>query len=127
MPSLVTVAAYQFASLENLESLRQEMKLRCLSWNLKGTVLLASEGLNSFVCGRPDDIAKFRDYLVNELRLTDLCYKEHPCTENPFRRLLVKIKKEIISMGDPSIRPDLLTGSRLTPQELKSWLDEGKE
>ena len=126
-PTLITVAAYQFIRLENLERLRQEIKSRCVSWNLKGTVLLAAEGLNSFVCGRPEEIAQFRNYLVHELGMADLCYKEHPCAENPFTRLLVKIKKEIISMGDPSIRPDAFTGSRLSPKELKSWLDEGKE
>lgn len=126
-PNLVTASAYQFIYLENLEELRQSLRAKCLALKLKGTVLIAKEGLNSYVSGVPDRVAEFKHYLVQDLKLNQLCYKEHPCTESPFTRLLVKIKKEIITMGDPTIRPLELTGNRVSPKELKAWLDDGKE
>jgi predicted sulfurtransferase len=125
--SLLTIAVYQFAPLKELPVLRDEIKERCLGWGFKGTVLLAPEGINCFLAGYPQQISEFKGYLVDELGFKNLSYKENVCDDPPFTRLLVKIKKEIISMGLPHINPIESTAPYLSPQELKAWLDQKKD
>jgi UPF0176 protein len=123
----LTIAAYQFVSLENLPNLKEQIKQKCLALELKGTVLLAEEGINCFLAGNKINILTFKNFLENFLSFKNLCYKEHHCTEIPFTRLLVKIKKEIISMGVPEIKPQTMTAPYLSPKELKAWMDAGKD
>ncbi len=125
--SLVTIAAYQFFKLDHLPELREKIKEACFSLGFTGTVLLSHEGINYFICGEKSKTDQFKEYLERELRLTHLCYKEHPCLKSPFVRLLVKIKKEIISMGDPSIIPEESTAPYISPLQLKEWLDTQKD
>jgi predicted sulfurtransferase len=125
--SLITIAAYQFIRLDNLPELRDKLKAKTQELGFKGTILLAPEGINCFIAGEPQCIPLFKDYLVNELKLDKLTYKENHCTEYPFVRMLVKIKKEIISFGQDDIQPDVFTGPYMSPAQLKSWLDEGKD
>ena len=125
--NLLTIAVYQFTTLKELPSLREEIKQKCLDWGLKGTVLLAPEGINCFISGYPEEISHFKNYLENNLQLKDLSYKENICLKHPFTRMLVKLKKEIITMGEPDIRPAEMTGPYISPQELKSWLDQNKD
>lgn len=125
--SLLTISAYQFIRLENLSDLKPQIKQKCAEQALRGTVLLAPEGINCFLAGEPEKIWAMKRYLVEEVGFDRLCYKENPCIENPFKRLLVKIKKEIITFGVPEIRPEISTAPYISPEELKTWLDEGKD
>jgi len=126
MPAVTNIAAYRFAPLGELKSLRERWIERCRAWNLRGTILLSTEGVNLFVAGGAGEI----ELLLNELRsvpgLADLTPKVSISDEQPFTRMLVKIKKEIIAFGVDGIDPARNPAPRLSPQELKRWLDEGR-
>lgn len=109
-------AAYRFLPLENLKELRDELKDLCRRLELKGTILLAPEGLNLFVAGSQSAVEE----LLARLSLSDVKFSYSQ--SQPHTRMLVRLKKEIIAFG----RPLTHTAPRLSPQELKSWLDEGR-
>ena len=126
MPAIQNIAAYKFASLAILKPLRERLLALCKAWNLKGTILLSTEGINLFVAGPPPQI----ELLLTELRsipgLEKLTPKVSESETQPFRRMLVRIKKEIISFGVPGIDPAQRTSPKLPAKELKRWLDEGR-
>jgi UPF0176 protein len=122
----VNIAAYRFAHLTELRTLRAELIDLCKHWNLKGTILLSAEGVNLFVAGVADGI----DALLKKLRsvsgLGALETKVSESDHQPFSRMLVKIKREIIAFGIPTIDPVARPAPRLSAKELKQWLDSGK-
>src|SRR6478609_6282343 len=126
MPSFTNIAAYKFAPLADLKPLRERLVGRCKAWGLKGTILLSTEGVNLFVAGQKAEI----ELLLNELRgipgLADLAPKISESDEQPFSRMLVRIKKEIIAFGVEGIDPSVRTSPKLAASELKRWLDEGR-
>ena len=126
MPKFTNIAAYKFASLSDLKPLRERLIEKCRSWKLKGTILLSTEGINLFVAGGLTAI----DSLLAELRaipgLEGLEPKISESDDQPFHRMLVKIKKEIISFGVEGIDPVHRPAPKLSARELKQWLDEGR-
>ncbi len=126
MPVVVNISAYQFVPLNNLPALRERLLGKCKACGLKGTILLSAEGINAFVAGSRDDI----DSLLTELRavpgLENFSPKISVSDKQPFNRMLVRIKKEIIAFGVPGIEPAKRTAPKLAPRELKRWLDEGR-
>ncbi|WP_240928135.1 sulfurtransferase [Thalassoroseus pseudoceratinae] len=126
MAEVVNIAAYKFADLTELAELRSELRALCQAQRLKGTILLSPEGINLFVAGDQSGI----DALLGRIReipgLTDLEVKESLSDEQPFQRMLVKIKREIISFGVEGIEPHRYTSPRISAAELKQWLDEGR-
>lgn len=126
MAVFINLSAYQFTPLENLPALRERLRDVAAAHELKGTILLSGEGINLFVAGtRPGTAA-----LVTELRtipgLASLTPKESESAAQPFGRMLVKIKKEIIAFGVPGVDPARAPAPRLAPETLKQWLDEGR-
>lgn len=126
MPSITNIAAYKFAPLDDLRARRARLIEQCRAWNLKGTILLSPEGINLFVAGDGADIER----LLGELRswpgLAGLQTKVSTTDEQPFNRMLVRLKKEIIAFGVPGIDPAQRTSPKLSAPELKQWLDEGR-
>ncbi len=125
--NILNIAAYRFVALDNLPELRSEMQARCKALGLKGTVLLAGEGINLFLAGAAADVENFLDALRADARFAGIELKRSWSTAQPFKRLLVKIKREIVTMGRPEIDPARTPAPRLAPQELKRWLDEGRD
>lgn len=127
-PSIVNLSAYRFTpfAAEELVPLRDRLRVRCAELGLRGTILLATEGINFFVAGP----RAATDALLVELRalpgLADLTPKESLSAEPPYNRMLVKVKKEIIAFGVEGIDPARAPAPRLDPRTLKQWLDEGR-
>ena len=123
---ITNIAAYRFAELTDLKSLRQRLLSLCRGWGLKGTILISMEGINLFVAGGSAEI----DLLLAELRsiqgLEGLAVKTSESDHQPFSRMLVRIKKEIIAFGVDGINPARRTSPKLPPATLKQWLDEGR-
>jgi predicted sulfurtransferase len=92
--------------------------------NLRGTILLAHEGINGMLSGEEGDVRSFWKDLTSYPVFKELVPKESWSHEIAFRRALVKIKKEIVPSGLPGISPAQKTGPRVFPKELKLWLDE---
>jgi RluA family pseudouridine synthase len=126
MCEVVNIAGYRFLPLGDLVALRGRLSGLCKEWGLRGTILLSPEGINLFVAGARPAI----DMLVGELRsidgLADFEPKVSVSAEQPFRRMLVKIKQEIIAFCVEGIEPARATSTKLAPRELKQWLDEGR-
>jgi UPF0176 protein len=120
---MMNISAYCFVELDNLQELRLTLKNKALSLDIKGTILLAHEGINLFLAGTRDAIAEMTTFLNTLLVLPDIEFKESISDHKPFKRLLVRIKKEIISMGVPEIKPSEFKAPYITPQELKNKLD----
>ena len=127
--NFVNVSVYKFIDLDSstLVSLRQKFLDESKRLNLKGTILLAPEGINCFVAGPAEAIVVFKNCLIESLGTAELPFKDSLSDHQPFTRMLVKIKKEIITMGNLDVKPAQFTGKRITPNELKAWLDEGRE
>lgn len=124
--TITNISAYQFALLKDLKPLRERLAGLCKGWGLRGTILLSTEGINLFVAGGRGEI----DRLLVELRaipgLENLLPKISISEEQPFRRMLVRIKKEIIAFGVEGIEPARYTSPRISAHTLKQWLDEGR-
>lgn len=126
MRQFVNIAGYKFVPLANLKPLRSHLLERCRTWNLRGTILLSGEGINLFVAGLQREI----DLLLVEIRsipgLEEFGVKYSESDSLPFRRMLVRIKKEIIAFGVEDINPARHTSPKLPARTLKQWLDEGR-
>ncbi len=127
MKTIINIAAYKFVALPELRTLRARLLAKCQEWELKGTILLSAEGVNLFVAGAGEKI----DLLLAELRATpglaDLQTKVSVTDHQPFRKMMVRLKKEIIAFGVEGINPAERTSPKLAAKELKQWLDEGRE
>jgi UPF0176 protein len=126
MNPVLNIAAYRFLPLADLKPLRARLLTLCKAADLKGTILLSPEGINLFVAGEAQGI----QLLLAELRgwpgLEDLQPKVSETAQQPFRRMLVRLKKEIIAFGVEGIDPARRTSPKLAAKELKRWLDEGR-
>src|SRR6187200_919501 len=124
MTAVTNISAYQFVPLVDLPTLRKRLLDKCNDCGLKGTILISPEGINVFVAGGSDAIG----LLLNEIRslhgLADFRPKVSLSDEQPFNRMLVRIKREIIAFGVPGIDPAQQTAPKISPRELKRWLDE---
>lgn len=123
---VVNIAAYKFVQLNGLEKLRDRLRSCCKLAQLRGTILVSPEGINMFLAGSREGI----DSLLSEVRkiegLSELEVKESYSVDQPFNRMLVKLKREIIAFGVEGISPAERTSPKLPAQELKRWLDEGR-
>ena len=124
--SYVNIAAYLFTTLDKLPERRETLRSGCKKLGLKGTILLSPEGINLFMAGRREAIDQFLEGLRRDPLLAGLEVKESLSDHQPFRRLLVKLKKEIIAFGVEGIDPRSAPSRKLPPVELKKWLDEGR-
>jgi UPF0176 protein len=110
----------------SLEPMRIEMKSRMLRFGIRGTILLAPEGINGTVVGEESKMREFMQYLRAIPEFASLQFKESISDHIPFKRTLVKLKKVIIPFGANGqipVNPAEKTGKHVTPTELKTWLD----
>ncbi|QDQ26907.1 rhodanese-related sulfurtransferase [Chitinimonas arctica] len=115
--SIVVAALYKFVTLSDYPSLREPL-LQCMLDNgVKGTLLLAEEGINGTVAGTRAAIDGLLDWLKRDGRFVDLDHKESYCEVQPFYRSKVKLKKEIVTMGVPNVDPNKKVGHYVEPQD----------
>lgn len=126
MSAVTNISTYRFAELTGLKELRDELTTKCKSWDLKGTILLSTEGINLFVAGAAESIGRLLERLRSIPGLEDLAPKVSLSDAQPFNRMLVRLKKEIIAFGVEAVRPANYTSPKLGAKELKQWLDEGR-
>ena len=118
----LNIAGYKFVVLPDRDALRQPLKQQCDELGLKGTILLSFEGINIFIAGPEENINVFRTSLLDDERFADIEFKESYSEHQPFNRMNVRLKNEIISVGLPNfnrIEPD---DGRIRPQELHERL-----
>ena len=104
---IVNIAAYKFITFDDTEAQRPRFQAICAELELKGTILLSPEGINLFLAGARDGIDQFLSWLHSDPRFTDIEVKESFSEKQPFNRMLVRLKREIITMKHPLIKPEL--------------------
>ena len=127
MKSILNIAAYLFVSLDELPNLRAKMLEECNSRGLKGTILLTGEGINLFLAGKTDELRGFLDWLRTDERFAPLQAKESWSDDQPFKKMLIKLKNEIIRMNHPTIQPEKGRANFISPKKLQEWLDRGTD
>ena len=123
----LNIAAYHFTHLDELEQRKEKLHTHCKAEGIRGTILLAKEGINCFLAGEESPLRQLLIELKNDPQLQGLEAKESWSSSIPYRRLLVKIKKEIITLRQPGIRPQENRAPRVSPSKLKTWLDQGHD
>jgi UPF0176 protein len=122
---ILNIAAYQFTEIENPEALAAHLRELAVINALRGTVLVAAEGLNLFLAGSDPGIAAFVDGLRVDPRFVDIAIKRSRSSTQPFARLKVKVKAEIISFRQPDATPLAGRARALAPTELARWIAQG--
>ena len=125
--SILNISAYKFVSVSDTAELRESVCSHALALALKGTVLIAEEGINLFLAGAPTSVQAFVLWLRADARFADLAVKESQSTALPFGKLRVKVKAEIIRMNHPAVRPQLQRAPAVDSAQLKRWLDQGHD
>ena len=121
---VVVCAMYKFVTLDNFEALRQPLLDVMLQHDVKGTLLLASEGINGTVAGSRPGIDALLAWLQQDERLAGIVYKESYDESNPFYRTKVKLKKEIVTMGVEGIDPKQVVGTYVKPQDWNALISD---
>ncbi|QLD11128.1 sulfurtransferase [Microbacterium oleivorans] len=127
MASVLNVSAYLFTHIAEPVLLRDALRERAEAAGLRGTILLAEEGINLFVAGAAPVVRAFVDGIRADERFAELTTKESWSDEQPFGRMRVKVKREIIRMDRPAIRPASGRAPAVTPGQLRRWLDRGHD
>lgn len=124
MSKYLTAALYKFVSLPDYKQLQAPIQAACESNNIKGTLLLAEEGINGTIAGLPADIHKTLNYLRQDARFADLEHKESYADEHPFYRMKVRLKKEIVTLGVPGVSPTKKVGTYVKPEDWNALISD---
>ena len=127
LPQIVNIAAYKFVTFDDTVAQRPRFQALCRDLDLKGTILLSPEGINLFLAGMRSSIDEFLAFLRSDPRFDDIEVKESVSEKQPFNRMLVRLKREIITMKHPLIKPELGRAPAVEATTLKRWLDQGHD
>jgi UPF0176 protein len=117
--NVLNISSYKFVSLPDAAALREVLRERAQALQLKGTILLAEEGINLFLAGPAEAVHEFVAQLKTDARFADIAPKESWSDAQPFKKMLVKVKGEIIRMNHPAIRPAEGRAPAVSPATLK--------
>jgi len=124
MKKIAVCALYKFVRLENFEDLRQPLLAVMENNEVRGTLLLANEGINGTISGSQQGIDTVLAYLQSDERLSPISHKFSYNDENPFQRTKVKLKKEIVTMGVEGIDPNLVVGTYVKPKDWNALISD---
>ncbi len=113
------ITFYKFHKIKNLEEIKKEILVICKKRKILGTILIAEEGINGTISGNCSSILLLKKFLLKKIHET-IYFKETFCVSNPFLRIKIKIKKEIIKLGISNINPEKFTGKYIKPE---NWND----
>jgi len=134
--AVLNIAAYRFVDLADPHAWVEVLRTACVERDLKGTIIVAVEGINLFLAGRERAIEGFLDWLATEPRFVDrrgarafaaLDVKRSRSATQPFARLRVKAKPEIVTMRRPRVRPGDARAPAVEPERLAAWLAQGHD
>ena len=127
MNSILNISAYKFVPLADLASLKADLVSQTQARQLKGTILIAEEGINLFLAAAKESVQDFLSWLKSDHRFSDLWAKESWSDHQPFNKMRIKIKSEIIRMNHPAIQPQAGRAPAISPEQLDQWLDQGHD
>ena len=124
----LTIAFYQFITLDNKNSIQEKIQIFCGVNNIKGTILLADEGINGTISGRENNIRNFLQFVKKVSFLSgifsQLEHKESWATKNPFYRMKVRLKKEIVALGVDGVSPTKKVGKYVKPEDWNNLISD---
>ncbi len=124
MAEIVVAALYRFVTLDDYQERREPRLQFCLDNNVRGSLLLAAEGINGTIAGTRNEIDKVLEYLRSDARLANLDHKESYTDSQPFYRMKVKLKKEIVTMGVEGIDPNQVVGTYVKPTDWNAIISD---
>lgn len=124
---ILNIAGYHFTPLSDLNALREILMAECQKNELKGTILLSPEGINVSLAGEIPKMHAFKQHLHTMNAFAQLSFRESYSSAKPFKRLKIKLKKEIITFRQNDIAPEKDRAPSIQPHEFKQWLDEKKD
>lgn len=121
--NIIITSFYHFKTLSDYEAIKEPLLQFCKQLELKGTILLAYEGINATISGSRENIDKFYDYLINNLSIPVTNFKESYADFKPFLKMKVRLKKEIVAMGVYNLDTDSYKGEYKNSKEWETLLD----
>lgn len=121
---ICVAALYRFARLDDCERLRAPLHKLCREQGIKGTLLVAGEGINGTIAGSRDGIARILEHIRAWPGCADLDVKFSTAPAMPFHRMKVRIKREIVTMGQPRIDPSANAGTYVSPRDWNAFIDD---
>jgi UPF0176 protein len=121
----VKIAAfYKFVEIDEPALLQRDLRKFCEARGVKGTILIAQEGINATVSASDGDITALESALRSDSRFSDVVIKFSEAAEHPFKRLKVKIKREIVTFGAPEARPSITSGRLVEPENWNALISD---
>ena len=120
----LTAALYKFVSLPDYKDLQMPILAKCQKNNIKGTLLLAEEGINGTIAGLPADIHNVLNLLRKDPRFSDLEHKESYAETHPFYRMKVRLKREIVTLGVQGVSPTKQVGTYVKPEDWNALISD---
>jgi len=124
MTEFLTAAFYKFVGLPDFEQLKAPLLACCEEHDIKGIILLAPEGINSTIAGPAAGVHAVLAHLRRDPRLADLQHKEAWSSRPPFRRMKVRLKREIVTLGVPGLDPNVMAGEYVKPQDWNALISD---
>jgi UPF0176 protein len=124
MATFLTAALYKFVALPDFAALQAPLQDCCEEHDVKGTLLLAEEGINGTIAGLPEDVRAVLEFLRRDPRLADLTHKESFAAKPPFYRLKVRLKREIVTMGVHGVDPTKMAGRYVKAEDWNALISD---
>ena len=125
--NVLNIAGYKFEPLDDLDVLIPKFQNKCDALDLRGSVYLSPNGINFSLAGSEEAIEQYLIFMEEDPRFLDIPLKKTYSETQPFRRMKVRLKKEIISLGRDDINPRELTGEYISPQELYAMYENNED
>ena len=125
--NVLNIAGYKFEPLDELDVLIPKFDNKCDALDLRGSVYLSPNGINFSLAGSKEAIEQYLVFMEEDTRFLDIPLKKTYSETQPFRRMKVRLKKEIISLGRDDINPRELTGDYISPQELYTMYENNED
>jgi UPF0176 protein len=124
--NVLNIAGYKFEPLDDLDVLIPKFQDKCDALDLRGSVYLSPNGINFSLAGSEEAVERYLIFMEEDARFLDIPLKKTYSETQPFRRMKVRLKKEIISLGRDDINPRELTGEYISPQELYAMYENNE-
>jgi len=122
MEKVVITTFYHFINLNNVEAIKEPLLTFCRKENLKGTILIANEGINSTISGSREAINSLYQYLKNRIGINNLVYKESFNQTQPFLKMKVNVKREIVALGVEDLDVENLKGEYISAEKWDEFI-----
>jgi UPF0176 protein len=124
MANYIVAALYKFISLPDFRQLQEPLLSLCRTHDIKGTLLLAEEGINGTIAGSREGIDALIEFFQSDVRFHNMEYKESYGEKQPFFRIRIRLKKEIVTLGVPGVDPNKQVGTYVDPKDWNALLED---